>query len=105
MALSDTARRILTEAAQHPMRLASPPDKLPTAAARAVLNILLKQGYVEECEAPMEYVGLGWRRQDGAWAHDPGHRGWAARHRRCAGQRRSGRQRDADRHQKRGHRS
>jgi hypothetical protein len=68
MALSDTARRILTEAAQHPMRLASPPDKLLTAAARAVLNIVLKQGYVEECEAPREYVGLGWRRQDGAWA-------------------------------------
>ncbi len=44
-----------------------PPDKLPTAAARAVLNNLLKQGYVEECEAPMKYVGLGWRKQDGAW--------------------------------------
>ncbi|MFC7478715.1 hypothetical protein ACFQS7_30675 [Dankookia sp. GCM10030260] len=48
MALSDTARRILAEAAKHPLRLAAPPDKLPTAAARAVLNNLLKQGYVEE---------------------------------------------------------
>ncbi|MFZ4499596.1 MAG: hypothetical protein ACOYMX_07815, partial [Burkholderiales bacterium] len=67
MALSDTARRILAEAAQHPLRLAVPPDKLPIAAARAVLNNLLKQGYVEECAAPMEYVGLGWRRKDGAW--------------------------------------
>ena len=68
MALSDTARCILAEAAQHPLRLAAPPDKLPIAAARAVLNNLLKQGFVEECAAPMEYVGLGWRRQDGAWA-------------------------------------
>ncbi|WP_431266987.1 DUF3489 domain-containing protein [Dankookia sp. P2] len=51
MALSDTARRILAEAAQHPLRRAAPPDKLPTAAARAVLSNLLKQGYVEECEA------------------------------------------------------
>jgi hypothetical protein len=44
MALSDTARRILAEAAQHPLRLAASPDKLPTAAARAVLSNLLKQG-------------------------------------------------------------
>ncbi|WP_431266896.1 DUF3489 domain-containing protein [Dankookia sp. P2] len=67
MALSDTARRILAEAAQHPLLLVAPPDKLPIAAARAVLNNLLKQGYVEECAAPMEYIGLGWRKQDGAW--------------------------------------
>jgi hypothetical protein len=66
MALSDTARRILAEAAQHPLRLAAPLDKLPTAARRAVLNNLLKQGYVEECEAPMEYIGHGWRKQGGA---------------------------------------
>jgi hypothetical protein len=68
MALSDTARRILAEAAQHPLRLATPPQKLPVAACRVVLGNLLKQGYVEECTAPMEYVGLGWRRQDGGWA-------------------------------------
>jgi hypothetical protein len=67
MALSDTARRILTEASQHPLRLAAPPNKLPAAACRAVLNNLLKQGYVEECMAPMEYIGLGWRQQDAAW--------------------------------------
>ncbi len=67
MALSNTARRVLAEAAQHPLRLAAPPDKLPVAALRAVLNNLLKQGYVEECKAPMEHVGLGWRKQDGAW--------------------------------------
>jgi hypothetical protein len=29
---------------------------------------LLKQGYVEECEAPQEYIGLGWRQDEaGAW--------------------------------------
>jgi hypothetical protein len=66
MALSNTARRILAETAQHPLRLAAPPDKLPTAARRPVLNNLLKQGYVEGCTAPMEYIGFGWRKQDGA---------------------------------------
>ena len=65
MARSDTARRILAEAAQHPLRLAAPPNKLPAAAARAVLNNLLKQGYVERCEAPEEFAGLRWHRQDG----------------------------------------
>ncbi|TDH58860.1 hypothetical protein E2C06_30425 [Dankookia rubra] len=34
MALSDTARRILTEATRHSLRLAAPADKLPTAATR-----------------------------------------------------------------------
>jgi hypothetical protein len=68
MALSDTARRILAEALQHPLRLTAPPDRLPAAACRAVLNSLLKQGYVEECEAPQEYIGLGWRQDEaGAW--------------------------------------
>ena len=65
MALSDTARRILAEAAQHLLRLAAPPDNLPTAAARAVLNNLLKQGYVEECEAPDEFADLRWHQQGG----------------------------------------
>lgn len=67
MALSHTARRVLAEAAQHPLRLAAPPQKVPVAARRAVLTNLLKQGYVEECAAPMEYIGLGWRQHDGAW--------------------------------------
>jgi hypothetical protein len=66
MALSDTAHRILAEAAQHQLRLATPPDKLPATACRAVLNSLLKQGYVEACAAPVEHIGLGWRQQDGA---------------------------------------
>jgi Protein of unknown function (DUF3489) len=32
------------------------------------LRSLLKQGLVEECTAPTEYIGLGWRQQDGAWS-------------------------------------
>jgi hypothetical protein len=58
MALSDTARRILAEAAQHPLRVAAPPQKIPAAACRTVLSNLLKQGYIEECAAPMEYIML-----------------------------------------------
>src|SRR4051794_34792756 len=67
MALSDTGRRILADAAQHPLRLAPPPDKLPAVACRSVLSSLLKQGYVEECTVPMQHIGLGWGRHDGAW--------------------------------------
>jgi hypothetical protein len=67
MALSDTAIRVLAEAGQHALRLATPPKHLPAAACSAVLRSLLKGGYVEECPAPFEYIGLGWRQQDGAW--------------------------------------
>ncbi|MFC7478068.1 DUF3489 domain-containing protein [Dankookia sp. GCM10030260] len=67
MALSDTAVRILTEASQHALRLATPPTHLPAGAFTAVLRSLLKGGYVEECPAPFEYIGLGWRQQDGVW--------------------------------------
>jgi Protein of unknown function (DUF3489) len=67
MALSDTALRVLTEAGQNPLRLATPPKHLPAAACNAVLRSMLKGGYVEECPAPFEYIDLGWRQQDGAW--------------------------------------
>ncbi|WP_431266940.1 DUF3489 domain-containing protein [Dankookia sp. P2] len=67
MALFDTAIRVLTDAGQHPLRLATPPKHLPAAACSSVLRSLLKGGYVEECPAPFEYIGLGWRQQDGAW--------------------------------------
>src|SRR4051812_21403796 len=67
MALSDTALHVLTEAGRHALRLATPPKHLPAAACNAVLRSLLKGGYVEECPAPFEYIGLGWRQQDGAW--------------------------------------
>lgn len=68
MALSDTALRILTNAGQHALRLATAPKHLPAAACNAVLRSLLKGGYVEECPAPFEHIGLGWRQQDGAWS-------------------------------------
>jgi hypothetical protein len=68
MALSDTALGVLTKAGQHALRLATPPKHLPAAACNAVLRSLLKQGYVEECTAPIEYASLGWRQQDGTWA-------------------------------------
>ncbi len=67
MALSDTALGVLTEASQHPLRLATPPKHLPAAACNSVLRSLLKSGYVEESPAPPECIGLGWRQQDGAW--------------------------------------
>src|SRR3954470_19525850 len=67
MALSDTALRVLAEASQHSLRLATPPKHLPAAACNAVLRSMLKGGYVEECPAPFEYIDLGWRQQDGAW--------------------------------------
>jgi hypothetical protein len=69
MALSDTARRILTEAAQHPLRVAAPPERLPITACLSVLNSLLKQGYVEECAAPNDLICPRWQQQDGTLLH------------------------------------
>jgi hypothetical protein len=68
MVLSDNALRVLTDAGQHALRLATPPKHLPTAACNAVVRSLLKGGSVEECPAPFEYINLGWRQQDGAWS-------------------------------------
>ena len=42
MALSDTARRILTEAGQHDLRLDAPLKHLPSAACNAALRNMLK---------------------------------------------------------------
>jgi hypothetical protein len=47
------------------MRLAAPPAKLPTAACRAVLTNLVKQGYVEECTVPDKFTGPRWHQQNG----------------------------------------
>src|SRR3954452_5841183 len=53
---------------QRPSTSPAPPPKHPPAAAcNAVLRSLLKGGYVEECPAPFEYIGLGWRQEDDAW--------------------------------------
>lgn len=48
----------LDEAAQHLLRFGAHPKQSPVVACRAVLKNLLKQGYVEECTTPMEYIGL-----------------------------------------------
>ena len=46
--LSDTARIVLTRAAEHPERLASFHKKLPAAARNKLIDSLLKQGLLEE---------------------------------------------------------
>src|SRR4051812_47147186 len=67
MALSATARSILSSAAAHPLGIALPPAALPAAARDAVRRSLLKQGLVAECAAPAEQIGVGWRLPDGIW--------------------------------------
>ena len=49
--LSTTARAVLTAAAARGDRLAQPPDHLPAAAQRAVVQSLLKAGLLEEIAA------------------------------------------------------
>ena len=46
--LSDTARAMLEAAAQHNEQLTWPPERLPIAARRAVVQSMLKLGLVEE---------------------------------------------------------
>ena len=66
--LSDTARIILSAAAQHEMGLARPPKTLPAAARNAVFKSLIKNNLLTEINAPREHVGLGWRQdEDGTW--------------------------------------
>ncbi|MCK8787254.1 DUF3489 domain-containing protein [Roseomonas sp. NAR14] len=52
MALSETQRRILTAAAQHPHDLAEPPEKLPSAACAAVGKAMLKADLVIAVHRP-----------------------------------------------------
>lgn len=63
MAFSDTARCSLTEAAQHPLRLAAPPDNVPVAAARVVLNKLLKPASAPACPTPSPPPVPSWSNQ------------------------------------------
>jgi len=49
--LSTTAFTILTTAADHDNRLAVPPERLPAAARRAVVQSMLKAGLLEEIAA------------------------------------------------------
>lgn len=67
MKLSDTARVLLSRAAQHPDRLAEPPKHLPAAARDAVVRSLLKNGLLAETPCPREHLALAWRQdEDGA---------------------------------------
>lgn len=52
MALSETQRRILTAAAEHPHGLAEPPEKLPGAACAAVGKAMLKADLVIAVHRP-----------------------------------------------------
>ena len=68
MTLSDTARVVLSAAAQHEMGLARAPKTLPAAARNAVFKSLIKNNLLTEINAPREHVGLGWRQDDdGTW--------------------------------------
>jgi len=57
--LSATARVILTVAADRADRVASPPDRLPAAARRAVVQSMLKAGLIQEVAAGDDQ--LAWR--------------------------------------------
>ena len=60
MALSDIALRVLTEAGQHALRLATPPKHLPAAACNAVLRSLL----IDPARAVLEsdwWLPISWR--------------------------------------------
>ncbi|HYI82820.1 MAG TPA: hypothetical protein VEX11_06365 [Acetobacteraceae bacterium] len=61
MKLSATQSLILSEASQHPGRLATAPKTLPAAARNAVFRSMLKKGLLEECAVPREYADLAWR--------------------------------------------
>jgi hypothetical protein len=52
MKLTDTQMAILTAAAQHPERLAYPPERLPAAAQQAVAKALLKHDLVIAVHRP-----------------------------------------------------
>src|SRR3954449_4718125 len=60
--LSTTARALLTAAAARDDRVALPPERLPAAARRAVVQSLLKTGLLEEIVA--EDDQLEWRTSD-----------------------------------------
>ena len=64
MKLSDTARVVLSRAAQHPERLAEPPKHLPAAARDAVVRSLVKNSLLAEIACPREHLALAWRQDD-----------------------------------------
>ena len=62
-ALSTTARALLTAAAARDDRVALPPEHLPAAARRAVVQSLLKTGLLDEIAADDDQPG--WRTTEG----------------------------------------
>src|SRR3954452_17675490 len=60
--LSTTARALLTAAAARDNRVALPPERLPAAARRAVVQSLLKTGLLEEIVADDDEPA--WRTSD-----------------------------------------
>ncbi len=60
MNLTDTQRAILTAAAQHPERLAVPPERLPAGARQKVAQALLRQGLVATAQIPFGDASAHW---------------------------------------------
>jgi hypothetical protein len=65
--LSNTARTVLSLAAERDDHLVRAPQ-LPAAAARQVIRSLLNAGLVEEIPAPVEDADFAWRTADGGAA-------------------------------------
>ena len=65
MALSETAKKILSAAAQRTDGLIECPSKLPAAARNAVIRSLLKQDLVTEVAASAEQRSMAWRQDEG----------------------------------------
>jgi hypothetical protein len=60
MSLTDTQRAILTAAAQHPERLAFPPERLPGGARQKVAKALLRQSLVATQQRPADDASALW---------------------------------------------
>jgi hypothetical protein len=67
MALSDTALRVLTEASQDSLRLATPPKQPPRRRLHRGTPQPAQGRLRRGMPGPFEFIGLGWRQQDGAW--------------------------------------
>jgi hypothetical protein len=61
MALSETAQKLLSAAAQRGDRLIVLPPKFPAAARNAVIRSLLKQDLVTEVATSAEQQSIAWR--------------------------------------------
>ena len=62
--LSDAALAMLVQANLRDDRLATVPANLPPAARNAVCKRLLREGLLEELPAPLNLLGIVWRRDE-----------------------------------------